>query len=180
MGAINFMTTAKGRTAQEAFRAAREDALHWEGHGGYTGSVAEKHDIVMVADTGKDLKVRLDLAIKGLRDLQRKLREPGPRNVADALQALQRRAGAYFEIDEYVLRSGSKVSAQEELQREVARLREIKAGCRARMKPGDIANALLDIRDKRVDDKWGPAGCIDMTPRKTRDKEFLFFGIASC
>jgi len=38
----------------------------------------------------------------------------------------------------------------------------------------DFAYSLIDNCDPRVDDKWGPAGCIDLF-----DGSFLFFGIAS-
>lgn len=37
-----------------------------------------------------------------------------------------------------------------------------------------FARRLLDEGDPRVDDKWGPAGCV-----KTADGAFLFFGWAS-
>jgi len=36
------------------------------------------------------------------------------------------------------------------------------------------ANELLDSEDERVDDKWGPCGCIDLG-----NGQFLFFGWAS-
>lgn len=49
MGATNFQTTAEGKTAAEAFRAARERALYDYGHRGYTGTIAEKHEFVMVS-----------------------------------------------------------------------------------------------------------------------------------
>lgn len=49
MGAATFYTEAKGRTAVEAFRHARERALWNNGHGGYTGTIAEKHDFTMIA-----------------------------------------------------------------------------------------------------------------------------------
>jgi hypothetical protein len=39
----------------------------------------------------------------------------------------------------------------------------------------EYADTLIDKCDKRVDDKWGPAGCI-----QTGETEFLFFGWASC
>ena len=39
---------------------------------------------------------------------------------------------------------------------------------------GEYADYLIDNCDKRVDDKWGPAGCI-----KTGENEYLFFGWAS-
>jgi len=38
----------------------------------------------------------------------------------------------------------------------------------------DYADQLIDDGDPRVDDKWGPAGCIDMGGGK-----YLFFGWAS-
>lgn len=42
MGAEYFTTTAKGKTAQEAFDEAVSDAQYEHGHGGYTGTIAEK------------------------------------------------------------------------------------------------------------------------------------------
>ncbi len=43
MGACDFQTVAWGRTPEEAFRTA-VDAAAWEyGHGGYSGTIAEKH-----------------------------------------------------------------------------------------------------------------------------------------
>jgi len=46
MGAVPFITTGIGTTAQEAFVAA-VDRAHWEsGHGGYSGTIAEKDGFV--------------------------------------------------------------------------------------------------------------------------------------
>ena len=52
--------------------------------------------------------------------------------------------------------------------------------------PEKYAEKLLDENDDRVDDKWGPAGCIEMKPDETEKKKygekikkFLFFGWAS-
>ena len=42
MGACTFMETASGGSMREAFRSAVEDALYENGHGGYSGSIAEK------------------------------------------------------------------------------------------------------------------------------------------
>lgn len=55
----------------------------------------------------------------------------------------------------------------------------------------DDANALrkklMDADDERINDKWGPAGCIafkeppkGVAPGKPGNKWFLFFGWASC
>jgi hypothetical protein len=39
----------------------------------------------------------------------------------------------------------------------------------------DFAQKLIDDGDPRIDDKWGPAGCIEVG-----DDTWLFFGWASC
>ena len=51
--------------------------------------------------------------------------------------------------------------------------------------PQDYAEELMENGDERIDDKWGPAGCIEM-PLSDKDKaehpglkKFLFFGWAS-
>lgn len=42
MGASGFMTISPGKTAQEAFSSAVKEAKYESGHGGYTGTIAEK------------------------------------------------------------------------------------------------------------------------------------------
>jgi hypothetical protein len=42
MGAFDFHTRAQGATPEEAFNAAVDQARHEHGHGGYTGTIAEK------------------------------------------------------------------------------------------------------------------------------------------
>jgi len=42
MGATNFYTEADGDTMAEAFHNAVQDAYYWHGHGGYSGTIAEK------------------------------------------------------------------------------------------------------------------------------------------
>jgi len=95
MGADTFFNHAKGKTANEAFKSIVEDAQYEHGHGGYTGTIAEKGSFVMInLPKGQDAR--------------------------------------------------------------------------------EYANKLIEDNDPRVDDKWGPAGCI-----KVKDGEFLFFGWAS-
>jgi hypothetical protein len=48
MGAETFFTKATGTNAKGAFNAARVAALYDHGHSGYTGSLAEKHNFVMI------------------------------------------------------------------------------------------------------------------------------------
>lgn len=55
MGAQDFTQKAQGKTAKAAFRSAVEQAAYEHGHGGYTGSLAEKSEFVIIAlPDGKD------------------------------------------------------------------------------------------------------------------------------
>ena len=49
MGANHFFTYATGKTIDEAFNTAVVEARHWHGHGGHTGTIAEKHEFVPVS-----------------------------------------------------------------------------------------------------------------------------------
>lgn len=42
MGATDFMTESNGKDVGEAYRNAVQDARYWHGHGGYSGTIAEK------------------------------------------------------------------------------------------------------------------------------------------
>ena len=180
MGAETFTTSAKGRTAEEAFRAAREDACHWHGHGGYTGSIAEVASYILIADDGKALQARLDRAIRALREIARSARQAEPLDPASLAARIEREVrDVEVHLDPWDLR-GPKAQVAKTIRAELTRLVALRKRCTARMKPAAIADVLIEIGDRRIRDKWGPAGCIDLTPRKTRDKEFLFFGWASC
>jgi hypothetical protein len=48
MGANSFQNWAEGASAKEAFKAVTDQARYEHGHGGYTGTIAEKHSFVMV------------------------------------------------------------------------------------------------------------------------------------
>jgi len=95
MGACDFSTKGAGKTAKEAFAAAREKALYDHGHAGYSGTLAEKRSFVEI-------------------------------KVPDGVE------------------------------------------------PRKFAADLMETGDPRIDDKWGPAGCV-----KLSDGEWLFFGWAS-
>lgn len=49
MGACEFFCTGRGKSAKEAFRDARDNALYESGHGGYTGTIAEKHEFTVIS-----------------------------------------------------------------------------------------------------------------------------------
>lgn len=97
MGATTFQETGEGKTAQAAFAALVKSARHEHGHGGYSGTIAEKDKMVMVT------------------------REVMPVAAAVAL-----------------------------------------------------ADKLIEAGDPRIDDKRGPAGCIQVGPTS-----WLFFGWAA-
>lgn len=48
MGADHFTDIATGKTVSDAFNKARRDAAYEYGHGGYTGSIAEKGDYSLI------------------------------------------------------------------------------------------------------------------------------------
>lgn len=53
MGASEFTWTAFGKDAADAFRVASEEARHEHGHGGYTGSIAEKSGFKLISLPGR-------------------------------------------------------------------------------------------------------------------------------
>jgi hypothetical protein len=69
MGATTFSTRAKGKRATEAFRAAVGAAQHEHGHGGYSGTIAEKDGFIHLDDWREQqaLTRRLTLAISEAR-----------------------------------------------------------------------------------------------------------------
>jgi hypothetical protein len=50
MGAHTFYTRARGPDAESAFRNAVEEAQYHHGHGGYTGTIAEKNSFTKIPD----------------------------------------------------------------------------------------------------------------------------------
>jgi hypothetical protein len=48
MGASSFIARGKGNSAREAFNEAVQEACWEHGHGGYTGTIAEKDSFVMI------------------------------------------------------------------------------------------------------------------------------------
>lgn len=100
MGACDFFTRSSGDSPKDAFRKAVSDAKWESGHGGYTGTIAEKDSfVVILPPEGKD--------------------------------------------------------------------------------PEEYADELMAAGDPRVDDKWGPAGCIELPKKDDKEQEYLFFGTAS-
>jgi len=66
MGATDFSTKSSGATAREAFKLARDDAAYEHGHGGYSGTIAEKSGFEMIAALeGETIRETVDRLIEG-------------------------------------------------------------------------------------------------------------------
>lgn len=50
MGAYDFTTYATGKNVEDAFANARCDAQWEHGHGGYTGTIAEKNEFTIIQE----------------------------------------------------------------------------------------------------------------------------------
>jgi len=48
MGACEFFIAEKGKAGQDTFNRAVDEARYLNGHGGYTGTIAEKDSFVMI------------------------------------------------------------------------------------------------------------------------------------
>ena len=68
MGADQYMNAGKGKTADIAFKKVTENARHNHGHGGYSGTIAEKHSIV---EFPRPKGMRRATVLKAVRDLGR-------------------------------------------------------------------------------------------------------------
>ena len=168
MGATDFSTIALGKDAADAFRTARDEAAWESGHGGYTGTIAEKGGFVQF--TLKPRTNPLDAIGRVSRATYARHAEQYPEHYGkpkaedlNAMKWLRER------ISGVVPYESAPIWAQQRT-------------------PSDPAVYLLDTWD----DKWGDAVCIEVTGQRaakvkeqrgrkgTRDKVFLFFGMASC
>ena len=163
MGAMYFSQVGIGRDVSDAFHTAREQAGWEHGHGGYTGTLAEKYDYV-VFDLPNGWK-SVDL----LRTAQ----------LAEYPERLEGRA------DPVVTKRMDEADRKRYLARRAADKRLL-AKALATFGP-----AGLDRLAAVYADKWGPAGAVQMTGAEaakvkasmcrkgSHDKVFLFFGSAS-
>jgi hypothetical protein len=83
MGSEQFITAAEGATVKDAFGAARGEAAYERGHGGYTGTIAEKDEFVIISDAvGMTRTMAEALAEKLLRDGDKRIDDKwGPAGV---------------------------------------------------------------------------------------------------
>jgi hypothetical protein len=146
MGATTFGVVVKAKTAEAAFRIAVEGAQYQRGHGGYTGTIAEKGSFITITPDAKAIAQAKRKVRENLKAELARLTAEGPavegsqtaRRIADAKRLLAGRSEVH----------GLALYA--------------------------IADGLIQAADPRVDDKWGPAGCIEIA-----SNTFYFFGWAS-
>lgn len=61
MGASTFMNKVTAKSPEEAFRKVRDEALYLHGHGGYTGTIAEKDEFEVITPQGDPITYANDL-----------------------------------------------------------------------------------------------------------------------
>lgn len=175
MGAADFSTIALGKSAADAFNAAVSEAQYEYGHGGYTGSIAEKGGDGFIQFTVKARTNPFDVLSKCM-DAQVALwyeQDPTSEYVRKP-KAVERNALAWLR---------ERVSIVE-----APRENRYGTGFGYPSRPRDAATAMSEA----ANDKWGACCCIEITGAKaaqikakyrrkgTHDKVFLFFGSASC
>lgn len=67
MGACDFEEVGYGKTAEEAFRDAVAHAQYEHGHGGYSGTIAEKHGFVLVKPSKEEAVTMLKKEIEAFK-----------------------------------------------------------------------------------------------------------------
>lgn len=178
MGACDFTQVAFGKTASEAFDRAHNQATYMHGHGGYSGTLAEKHGFVEFAlpprvSAEKFLGWLYDADSAGeveyARDDLRRAEQ----------YAAQRIPGKILDAKRWVARAKKHLR---EAERDQARFAK-KVGPHAQ---------LVQRAHQVWDDKWGPAVAIQLTSAADRkrylyngdkprrgEKAYLFCGLAS-
>ncbi len=156
MGGTTFETRRKGLSAQEAFRAATEAARHEYGHNGYSGTVGEKHDFVIIGEPAEDMK----------RALVQKMLEGAERSVAYYRAEAEKRRNIPAGDWGYPHRETWAKQEEEQAARAAVRVEKLKSVLAAKERvpfalvANEYADKLIEEGDRRIADKWGPAGCI--------------------
>lgn len=182
MGADNFETRATGRTAREAFRSAREEAGYESGHGGYSGTIYEKHEYVLFT-----LPPRL--TVKRLLHLVSEVEYEG---VADNWNLQQAKRYAATAPKGQVRKAKAALrQAERDHAKSVKRAERFWKA----LSP-EVADLVRRVAEVANGDKWGPAAAVELrgkelaeykaarktygySPVKRGEKVFVFFGYAS-
>jgi hypothetical protein len=177
MGAVTFSDQAYGKTAEQAFALARERA-QWEyGHGGYTGTIAEKGGFVLAV-----LPPRVSAS-----------------KLLDWISS-EYAFGGDDDDSHFLVRQIAHAKTNARPKKEIAMLeRELReqraASARFWRKVPVQHQALVKRLALSYSDKWGPcvaieckpsdekkyaAGSWGLSPKRRGEKLYLFCGWASC
>jgi hypothetical protein len=179
MGAVDFTQVAVGADAREAFAKAKRDAQHEHGHGGYSGTLAEKHSFVLVALPPRQTLAKLLALLSEAEDFSYE---------GDLVEDVRNwRPGGFYN------RSGKVRGWKGNLakaERALAKHRAAKAKFDAKVAAAGYRD--FDGIAETYSDKWGSALCVELSGAEAkRVKErygvsrrrgihaYCFFGIAS-
>jgi len=156
----------KAPTARAAFDGAVEDAKYEHGHGGYTGTIAEKQSFVMIDPAVYAPEaIRHWETVKGTATVKAQKKLPERERVRTGPMYSNKAQGM-------VDRSLAEACA---IERKACseRIRRLKQ--KGANRACEVVEWMMRSNHERIEDKWGPAGCVQLKKR-----EFLFFGLASC
>lgn len=168
MGASFDDRLGTGTDAADAFRSARDDAAWQHGHGGYTGTIAEKHDFALIT-----LPARMTV-------------ERFVRLVDDAEQHMYVTDESYR--DE--LRWATTATAKRKVEAAHKKATAAKARFYRKLTP-QAAAAVERAVEIAHGDKWGPCVAVELTGAEAtearkrlgqagrRVRVFRFFGMCS-
>ena len=154
MGAADFRNHVSKKTypkAEDAFRAAVQQAQYDHGHSGYTGTIAEKGDFVMLeVPPGLSVETFIQTCMGGWSYEKEDIAVTERREFASEEEAKAASWNGAFWLSE-----PGKWQAEVMVDVDPA------------------TKAALRRAYDAIDDKWGPAGCVET------DTEWVFFGWAS-
>jgi hypothetical protein len=172
MGAVDFQTHALGKDVGEAFREAVSYARYMHGHGGYSGTIAEKGDYVLIT-----LPPRVTEA-KFLKWLQEFSWACHSEYAKESLKRLESQRAPRGQGESYRKRKAQLRKQIKDAERTLAKLPQQHL-------------PLLGRAARIFDDKWGPALAFEVTgteaskvkayngKKGSRLKVFCFCGLAS-
>lgn len=155
MGATNFSDVGRGKTIESAFANAVKRAYYDYGHGGYTGSIAEKHGYIEFDRPNRWTPQKIETLVWQAADFDATRRERPQK------------------FTKWINETDEQFKARKAQARKWARESE---------KAYDKLIELFGRRDAErliaiANDKWGPCAAIPMPGTKTM---WYFFGLASC
>lgn len=191
MGATSFFTTAMGKTVREAYKSAVDDAYYWNGHGGYSGTIAEKSGFIEFSVPLAELPARDDEREQVTRGgvVSVKVSQSANDRLANAIYWYQSNRWSWSkdwreqtEQDPFTTSEDVEVTIPSwvrESNRDayvaIQRQREADSRADALFFATKMGRRVWERMCEQFDNKWDEAVAIKMG-----DNEWLFCGMASC